>query len=577
MPDRQSARSPNVVMIYMDDLAWGDLACHGNPYVRTPHLDRLHAQSTRLTQYRSGPVCTPARASLMTGRDAYRTRAIDTYCGRSMMEPEEVTLAETLRDAGYATGISGKWHLGDCYPTRAIDQGFDHALVHNGGGLCQPANWGRNDYFSPDLMRNGELVSSEGYCTDIFTDDALEFIEAHKNAPFFCYLATNAPHVPLLIEEKWYKHYLDKGLCEKFAKLYGMVENIDHNVGRVLDKLDTLHLADDTIVIFSSDHGPCMGAHDETHGDRWNGGLNARKGTPYDGGLRVPFLIRWPGVFEAGQDIDRIAGPIDVMPTLASVCGAKLPEDRVIDGVDLSPLLRGETSPEHWPGRQLVFQWHRGDAPVPYRNFALVEQRWKLLCANPGPTRNPHEPKNMEDLEKGIELYDIAADPQEQHNLAAQHPDVVERMKRDYERWFEDVTHTRADATFDPPAIHVGAGAENPTVLTRQDWRMYGEVDSFTQGPPGFWHVDVRRAGTYTVRLRLPERDGDAELRFKCGDTEHTDTVPADRAQWTLENVTLNGGVQALEAQLHIDGEAHAPKFVDVFCDEMPQTGTVRK
>jgi len=563
-------RGPNVVLIYMDDLAWGDLACHGNPHVRTPNLDRLHAQSTRLTQYRSGPVCTPARASLMTGRDAYRTRAIDTYCGRSIMDPGEVTLAEVLRDAGYATGISGKWHLGDCHPTRAIDRGFDHALVHNGGGLCQPANWGRNDYFSPDLMRNGELVASQGYCTDIFTDDALGFIEAHKDAPFFCYLATNAPHVPLLVDEKWCARYREMDLPENFIKLYGMVENIDDNVGRVLDKLDELNIAADTLVIFSSDHGPCGGARDPKQGNRWNGGLRSHKGTPYDGGLRVPFLIRWPGVFEAGKDIDRIAGPIDVMPTLANLCGATLPDDRAIDGVDLAPLLRGDTASTQWPKRQLFYQWHRGDRPVAFRNFALVEQQWKLLCAN------PHEPSNTEQAGKRIELYDIAADPHEQHDLAAQHPDVVGRLKQDYERWFADVSKTRGETTYDPPAIYVGAEAENPTVLTRQDWRMYGEVDSFTKGPPGWWHVDVRRAGRYTVRLHLAERAGDAELRFKCGDTERIETVPADRDAWTLENVTLNRGVQALEAQLHVNGEAHGPKFVDVFCDEVPQTGTVR-
>ena len=573
------SRRPNVLLIIMDDLAWGDLACHGNPYVRTPNLDRLHAQSTRLTRYRSAPVCTPARARLMTGRYPYRTRAIDTYCGRSMMEPDEVTLPEVLRDAGYRTGISGKWHLGDCHPMRAIDQGFEHALVHNGGGLAQPGNWGRDDYFDPDLMHDGRIERHEGYCTDIFADDAMRFIEQHREEPWFCYLATNAPHTPLWIADEWAQRYRDMGVCETHARLYGMVENIDYNVGRVLDRLDALNLSDDTIVIYTSDHGPCGGAHDATHGDRWNGGLRGRKATPYEGGLRVPFFIRWPGRFEAGRDLDRIANPMDVMPTLATLCGAQMPTDRAIDGCDLSPLLLNERAVEDWPDRTIFYQWHRGDVPQRYRNFAATDQRWKLLCSALGPRRDPQDVVLEDFSHDHLELYDLEADPHEQHDLSADQPDVLQRLREAYDRWFDDVCATRGDATFDPPRIHVGSAHENPTVLTRQDWRMYGETDSFKNGPPGWWAVEVCQGGAHAIRVRLCDEHPAGTVTVRCGDVQHSATIEANAVYCTFEDVALEAGPASVEAWLTPSdaGEAVAPWFVFMRAGAVAHTGTTNE
>jgi len=240
---------PNLIFIICDDLAWGDLACHGNPHVATPHLDALHTQSTRLTRYGSGPVCTPARAAVMTGRYPHRTGAIDTYLGRSMMHADETTLAHVLRDAGYAPCLSGKWHLGDEYPMRPHDQGFDAALYHRGGGLRQPANLNYPDdsYFDPLLMHNGRATHTAGYCSDVYTDHATQFMAAHRDRPFFCYLAYNAPHSPFEVADDLAQPYLDAGLPEKTARLYAMVSNIDANVGRVMHQLDTLGLADDTL------------------------------------------------------------------------------------------------------------------------------------------------------------------------------------------------------------------------------------------------------------------------------------------------------------------------------------------
>ncbi|MBM4042793.1 MAG: arylsulfatase, partial [Planctomycetes bacterium] len=327
---------PNVLLIITDDQCYGDLGCHGNEKLKTPNLDKLAAESVEFTQFYVCPVCAPTRASLMTGRYNYRTGAIDTYLGRAMMHPDEVTLAEVLAAAGYKTGIFGKWHLGDNYPLRPIDQGFQEALTHKGGGLCQPSDFpGNPGYTDPILDHNGKPEPTKGYCTDVYTDAALKFIEANKGQPWFCYHATNAPHSPLQVDEKYVEPYRKMGLGENTAKVYGMVANIDENVGRLLAKLDELKLAENTIVIFLTDNGPCGSQRDKGQPIRFNAGLRDQKGTVYDGGIRVPFFFRWPAKIKTGRKVGTIAAHIDVLPTLAAACGARVPPDIKLDGLSL--------------------------------------------------------------------------------------------------------------------------------------------------------------------------------------------------------------------------------------------------
>ena len=233
MPHRQ----PNIVLVITDDQGYGDLGLHGNARIRTPNLDRLGRESVRFNRFYVCPVCSPTRACLMTGRWNYRTGVVDTYLGRSMMHPDEVTLAEALKAGGYRTGIFGKWHLGDNYPMRPQDQGFDEGLINRGGGLTQPSDPEGNSYFDPILYRNGRQVKTKGYCTDVVTDAALRFIERNRRKPFFAYVSTVAPHVPLQIAERWWKPYADAGLDDTTAKVYGMFENIDANVGRIMGRL----------------------------------------------------------------------------------------------------------------------------------------------------------------------------------------------------------------------------------------------------------------------------------------------------------------------------------------------------
>ncbi len=489
-------RPPNVLLIVADDQGYGDLGADGNPQIKTPRLDALAGQSVRFRSFYVSPVCSPTRASLMTGRYAYRTGVVDTFRGRSLMHGDEVTLAEMLRPAGYRTGIFGKWHLGDNAPMRPIDQGFEEALVHRGGGIGQPSDTPGSGYFDPILIHNGREEKVRGYCSDVFADAAIRFIEADPARPFFAYLAFNAPHDPLIAPPKNLEAYAglvpyrgEPGVghplppridAEVTAKVYAMVSNLDANVGRVLDRLDALGLARDTIVVFLSDNGPQQ--------VRFNGGMLDRKGSVHEGGIRVPCFVRWPGRLEPGRVVDRIAAHVDLAPTLLEACGVAKPEGVAFDGRSLLPLLEGRGG--DWPDRTLFFQWHRGDVPQPRRAFAARSDRYKLV-----------QPKGVEPVAlpslPRFELFDMVGDPLEMADVAGNRPDVVARMLEAYDGWFRDVRSTR---NFEPPRIHLGSPVEDPATLTRQDWR--GEATEWEPGGLGGWDVDVIRGGRYDLEVR---------------------------------------------------------------------------
>lgn len=521
---------PNIVLVICDDLGWGDVSCHGNPVLKTPRIDHLASQAAHLTRYCSGPLCTPARAALMTGRHPYRTRAIDTYLGRSMLDPSERTIASLLRDAGYETGIFGKWHLGDCHPTRAIDHGFNEALVHNGGGLRQPGNIGRDSYFDPDLMHNGVLTPYRGYCTDIFTDTAIQFIRDCASKPFFCYLAPNAPHTPLEIGEQWAQPYRNTGLPEMTVRLYGMIANIDANVGRVLDELDRLKLTQNTIFIFTSDHGPCPSSFPRGEQPRYNAKLRGQKATMYEGGLRVPCFMRYPQHFQLGE-IDRLANPIDMLPTLAALCSVPTPTDRVIDGRDLTPLLTGRINQTNWPDRTICMQWHRGDVPMHRRNAVAMTQSWKWYSPQEG---------------SPCELYHVANDPGETHESGSEHHDILAQLQGAYDTWFNDVSVTRPH-NYAPPRISLGSPAEPLTCLTWQDWRRYPEFTEEGWGidRPGYWEVQVAQAGRYQFTIDLPPGTK-GDVHFRCGPIQSR--IPTGDAQSISLNMALAAGPCRLEA-----------------------------
>ena len=427
------------------------MGSHGDPVLRTPHLDRLAAESVEMTRFYVSPVCAPTRAALLTGRYSYRTGVVDTYIGRAMMEPGEITIAEMLRDAGYRTGIFGKWHLGDNYPLRSTDQGFDESVVHRGGGIGQPSDPpAGSDYFDPILFHNGEQKRYRGYVTDILVDEAIRWIGDGGDRPFFAYVPTNAPHSPYLVPDSYRQPYSAQGLSDRDARIYGMITNIDDNAGRLLAHLEEHDLSGDTIVIFMTDNGPTTRLY--------HAGLRAQKGSVYENGIRVPFFARWPARL-AAQRIDVLGAHIDLAPTLLAAAGISPPPDVAFDGSNLLPLWEGST--RSWPERTYFVQSHRGNAPVPYRAFAAVEQRYKLVQAlsfsQPAPPDAP------------LELYDLIEDPGETTDLSARRPDVVERLTTAYDRWLADVSASRG---YHPVRFAIGSDRQPHVTLTRQDWRM---------------------------------------------------------------------------------------------------------
>ncbi|HUT94349.1 MAG TPA: arylsulfatase [Thermoguttaceae bacterium] len=494
-PDRQ----PNVILIMTDDQGYGDLGVNGNPVIRTPHLDRFAGESVEVDPFYVSPCCAPTRAALMTGRYNYRTGVTDTWLGRAMMHADERTLAEMLREAGYRTGIFGKWHLGDCYPMRPGDQGFEESLVHTGGGLCQPAGPPDNSYFDPSLLHNGERVKTRGYCSDVYTDAAIRFVAKDREKPFFIYLPFNCPHGPYQVAEAYSKPYDDldmkpadfpavegghplQGIPPNTAAVYGMVQNIDDNLGRLFAKLDELGLRDDTIVMFLTDNGP--------NGARYNAGMRAFKGSVYEGGIRTCFYVRWPARLQPGRKVDRIAAHIDVVPTVLEACGVDPPPGVKLDGRSILPLLEGR--PAESPDRTLYLQWHRGDEPVLYQRFAARSQDYKLVHAgNVSPGVGP----------EGIpfELYDMRSDPLETRDIASEHPEIVERMRGEYAAWLADVSR---DHGYEAPRILIGTPHENPTILTRQDWR--GPSANWGPRGLGYWEIAVPEGGAFEITCEVP-------------------------------------------------------------------------
>jgi arylsulfatase A-like enzyme len=481
------------------------------------------------------------------------------------MHPDETTMAEMLAAGGYRTGIFGKWHLGDNYPMRAMDKGFQESLVLSGGGLAQPADAPdpvdeRGAYFNATLRRNGTWVKTKGYVSDVLTDAAIEFIQRRSDRPFFVYLPFNCPHSPHQVPDEYRRHYpaedfnpagfpklghpmAAKNDPEALARVYGMIENIDDNVGRFLAKLDELKLAENTIVVFFSDNG-C-----QQH-NGYNAGLKGWKGTPFEGGIHQFCFIRWPAQLRAGRRVDRIAAAIDLAPTLLELCGVPKPPRVKFDGVSLAPLLRGGAAT--WPDRVLFFQWHRGDSPERYRAFAARSQDWKLV--------QPLGAGEKWDGKTSFQLYDMAHDPLELNDLAARQPERVADLKARYDAWFDDVTGARDYRV--PSRIFLGAPQENPVLLTRQDWR--GRAASWGPKGVGYWEVNVVARARYNIKLLFdPLRTG-GEATLCCGRASLRQPVKAGQAECVFSNVSLPVGPGRLEAHLAQGPAVVGVKYVEL-------------
>lgn len=567
---------PNVVLILADDLGSGDLGFYGNPKVRTPHLDRLAREGTRFEYFYVSPVCSPTRASLMTGRYHFRTGVVDTALGRQSMHPDEVTLAELLREAGYRTGIFGKWHLGDSYPMRPIDQGFEESLVIRTGGTGQLVCPREETNFRPMLLHNGRQTNGKGYTADLFTEAAIRFLSKYRDRPFFVYLPFNTPHTPLEVPERYYGHYKQVNLehsefpasghplagkadQEMIARIYGMVENLDANVGRLLAKLDELQLAQDTILIFMSDNGPLQARYDPQKGiyldatnrrplnARYNRGMLDLKGSVHEGGIRSPFFIRWPDELKPNRSVKAIAAHIDVVPTLLEAFGVPKPSQVKLDGLSLMPLLRNEQT--SWPDRNLYFQWHRGDTPELYRAFAVRSQTYKLVQPNGADGTELSMPQPFK-------LFDMRTDPLEMKNVAEDYPEIVQAMREEYERWFRDVTSERNYS--DPSRIHLGAFAENPTRLTWHDSRGGSTLGRY-------FDVFVEQAGSYRAKLRFPATSVPGTASFSAATTRITKRLKAGTTTCNFpQTVHLPTGPVRLEVGVEQEGKVSRVECLEI-------------
>jgi arylsulfatase A-like enzyme len=563
-----SPSRPNIIVIITDDQGYGDFGVTGNPFIQTPNIDDLAKQSTQMTNYYVSPVCAPTRACLMTGRYNYRTRAIDTYIGRAMMEPEEVTLAEILKENGYATGIFGKWHLGDNYPMRPQDQGFEEVLVLRGGGIGQPSDppGGEGKYTDPILFSNGKQIQKKGYCTDIYFDEGLTWMEGIHNTGknFFLYLPTNAPHGPFNdVPEELYQHYASMDLSNrKFpqdkgnplpedqdpdnrARIYAMITNIDQNIGKLLKKLNDLKLAENTMVFFMVDNGP--------NGNRYVAGMRGKKSDVYEGGIHSPLFVLWPKMLPAGHKNDRVVAHIDVLPTILDACNITTPRGLKLDGRNFMAQLKNEKST--WEDRYIVIQSHRGNTPVRYHNFAIRNQKWKMLHAS------GFGKENFEG-EPNFELYDMENDPLEQKEVSGENPGIVQKMKDAYDAWFDDVSHTRPN-NYDPPRIYIGSEFENPVVLTRQDWRHI-KGRPWAPDSNGFWLLHAATSGKYNILLNFRPTGTIGKVRLEMGKNACNALITENQTEHLFEGIEIEQGDLKLQATIAIPDNTMGPWQVTV-------------
>jgi arylsulfatase A-like enzyme len=478
-------KPPNVVLVLTDDQGYPPLGAHGHPLAQTPHLDRFHGEAVRFEQFHSGTTCAPTRAGLLTGHYCNSTGVWHTVGGRSLLRADEWTLADALGEAGWRTGIFGKWHLGDAYPYRPQDRGFQASVVHGGGGIGQTPDWWGNDYFDDTYLVDGAPQRFEGYCTDVFFSEALRFIGDAAGAPFFCFISTNAPHGPFNVPERFHALYRGRTASERYARFLGMITSIDENFGVLRTRLAEAGLEENTVLIFASDNGQCgQATWDEP--DAFNAGMRGFKGSMYEGGHRIPFLLRWPGGgIGGGRAVTQNAAYIDLMPTLLDLCGVAAPANRTFHGASLAGLARGEPAGPEWAARVLVTDTQRVPRPIKWRFSCVMRGDWRLI--------------------DGEALYDLASDPGQARDVAADHPALLAELRDAYEAWWR-LCERQAD---DDIPISIGAEAAEVVTLTSHDLRNDEGDGVWNQGQvrwgeacAGYWEVMVEWAGRYEFALR---------------------------------------------------------------------------
>jgi len=480
---------PNVVLILTDDQGWGDLSLHGNPWLETPHLDNMARDGARLNNFYVSPLCSPTRASLLTGRNHLRTGVMSISRGLEVLDADETTLAELFKANGYTTGIFGKWHNGQHYPNRPNDQGFDEFL-----GFCA-GHW--SNYFNTTLEHNGTLVKTQGFIADVLTDAALQFIESNRYNRFFCYIPFNTPHSPHQVPDKYFDKYKAKGLDNELACVYGMVENIDDNVGRILSCLKQRGLEKNTIIVFLSDNGP--------NGIRYNGNMKGIKGSVHEGGVRVPCFIMWKDTIRPGTIIQSLSAHIDIYPTLLDLCQLTPAPAKTIDGLSLAPLIvEGEESVA--VDRNIFTHVNFMDLPITPNSGGFRNKQYRFV------------------FEKGKpQLYDLLQDPGEGKDVSQDKSEQTKRFLQEYQQWF---AQSIEGVHYERPIVLTTKGVELPVYEAHvsagmtfkeghgwaHDWvdKWNGTKDSL------FWEIDCHKAGSYSIEMDYLCKTSDIGSTIEC-------------------------------------------------------------
>ncbi|MEM9368576.1 MAG: sulfatase-like hydrolase/transferase [Planctomycetota bacterium] len=563
-----ATQRPSVILILTDDQGYGDVSFHGNPVLKTPHLDNFAKDSVRFTDFHVAPMCSPTRGQLMTGIDAMRNGCTAVCQGRSMMRSELPTMANYFAGSGYATGHFGKWHLGDSYPHRPQDRGFQETIHHRAWGITSLADhWDNrtNAYFDPILQHNGTDKKYEGYCTDIFFGEAMKWIEKQSvaNTPFFCYLPTNTPHVPDISAEKYWKPYEGRFQDKRMpAKFYGMIANLDENLGKLEVFLKEKSLRENTLVIYLSDNGTQSSQAKEI----FNAGMREKKTSVYEGGHRVPLFMRWPkGNLVHGEPVEELTQVQDLLPTLIELCGLEAMDSPLpFDGASLASLLTGHAT--ELPDRKLVVQYR--ESGQPWDPAVVMWDQWRLLKPKRG--RSP-QPSNVP-----LELYHVGDDPGQTKNVAKDHPQVFTAMRQHYEAW-----HVEAKKLFDRPRwISVGTESANPMVLYSQDW-----VGDYCDNPGGlsastahgYWNVDVDREGVYEIELRRWPKESNKALtegwaEGPGGVARSARPISAANLQIAGGNYTLDSSPSDLHARFRIALPAGKTRLSTQFLDKQDRS-----
>lgn len=492
---QSSSTKPNIVIILTDDQGWGDLSIHGNTNLQTPNIDRLAKGGARFNNFFVSPVCSPTRAEFLTGRYHPRTGVYSTSAGGERMDLDEQTIAQVFKAAGYSTAMYGKWHNGMQYPYHPNARGFEDFY-----GFCS-GHWG--DYFSPQLEHNGKLVEGKGFIIDDLTDKAIQFIEDNKESPFLLYLPYNTPHSPMQVPDRWWNKFKDKELELRHGDeedllftraALAMCENIDWNVGRLMERLKALRLEENTIVLYFHDNGP--------NSWRWNGGMKGRKGSTDDGGVRSPLFIRWPGKIEPGKNIASISAAIDLLPTLTDLAGIDPLVKKPLDGMSLKPLLL-ESQPA-WPDRMIFNHWD-GKVSVRTQQYRLDHSR---------------------------KLFDMQRDQGQRQNIANQMLPVAETLSAEVQRWREEVLSELP--TSDTRSFPLGHPDTRYTQLPARDGQPHGNIKRSNRFPNASfftnwihvedkisWNIEVVESGDFEVVLyyTCPQKDAGSTVELSFGES----------------------------------------------------------